>query len=274
MILFPKIMSDLITIAVVQREISPGDPPGNLLATIELMNKIAGQGIDLWVLTEMWATGLLDPDDPSSMDLTEEADGPTVDALRAFCRETSSYLLAGTIAVKKKKKVRNTSVMIGPTGRTILQYSKTHLFRPMGEDKIYTAGDKLAMVDVMGIKVGVLICYDIRFPLLTRTLAKNGCEILLVPALWPDARIDQWETLIRARAIENQFYVVGANGILNQGNVFYPGHSLIADPSGELLNIPEMRETVIVRKLSVNLIRDVRRHICYIDEEREIKEIE
>jgi omega-amidase len=263
-------MLDILTVAIIQREIEPHDPAGNLLGTLELLGRAAKQDVDLFVLNELWPTGLLDPDAQYSLDLAEQPDGPTVEAIKGFARETETFILAGTIALSKKGKLRNCALLIDPSGKVILDYAKTHLFKPMAEDRVFVPGDKLGMADVKGVKLGVLVCYEMRFPSLARNLAKAGCEIIVVPALWPQERIEQWETLVKARAIENQVFVVGANGIMNQGETFFPGHSIIAGPNGEVLNAPEMREAVIVRKLKLNQVREARHQICYINEEREI----
>jgi omega-amidase len=267
-------MTDSLTIALLQRRILPGDPPGNLLAAIDMLHACASQDVDLFVMTELWSTGSLDPDDPSSLDFVEEIAGPTVEALCEFCADAKSWLLAGSLPLREKGVLKNTSLLINPDGRVVSKYSKTQLFSLMGEEKVFVPGDRLTAAEINGVGVGMLICYDLRFPSLARMLAKSGCEIILVPALWPESRIDHWETLVRARAIENQVYVVGANGVLSQGSDFYPGHSLIAGPGGEILNTPEMRESAIVRRIDLNQVRELRRKICYIDEEREIQEVE
>jgi predicted amidohydrolase len=239
-------MTDSLTIAVLQRTVIPHDPASNLLGALEMLHACAKQQVELFVMTELWPTGMLDSEDGSASELVEDLSGPTVEALRGFCRDAGAYLLAGTLPLKQGGKLRNVALLIDPSGNIILQYAKTQLFSPMGEDDVFTAGDSLAAADVNGVKVGVLICYDIRFPSLARSLAKSGCEIILVPALWPQERIEHWETLIRARAIENQVLMVGANGIMNQDDAFFPGRSLIVAPDGGALNTPEMRETAIV----------------------------
>ncbi len=264
---------DSLTIGLIQREITPDDPAGNLLATLETLKRVAEQEIDLFVLNELWATGLLNPTDQSDMNLAESIDGPTVGALRDFCREYGIHLLAGTIALKNKNGITNTALLIDPSGDIILKYSKVHLFAPMGEDQIFEPGDELAAAEVKGVGVGVVICYDLRFPGLIRSLARAGCEIILVPSMWPELRINHFEIFLRARAIENQVYMVGANGLCNMHGVFIPGHSMIVGPSGEALNSAEMRESVIVRKLDLKKLRKYRRELCYIDSEVEITDV-
>jgi len=265
--------SNILTVAVVQRRIIPSDPPGNLLATLDLLKACSEQKIDLFVLSELWTTGILDPTDPATGELVEEVSGPTVEALRSFCAERQCYILAGSIPVRKQKQIFNTSFLIDPSGNPILEYSKIQLFPPMREEAIFTPGETLSACEVNGVGVGVVICYDLRFPNLVRRLAHSGCEVILVPALWPQARIDHWEILLRARAVENQLYMIGANGIFSQNDMFFPGHSLIVGPAGEMLNSPEMREMVIVRKIDIDRVRQLRREICYIDAEKEIRNV-
>jgi predicted amidohydrolase len=263
-------MTDAITVAILQREIIPHDPPGNLLGTLEMLKRVASQNVDLFVLSELWTTGLLSTDDGSAGDLVEGIEGPTVEALRDFCREAEAYLLAGSMALREKGRTLNASLLFDPSGDIALKYAKTQLFAPFEEDKVFSPGDSLAMTEILGVKVGTLICYDLRFPSLARRLARAGCEILLVPALWPDERIEHWEILLRARAVENQIFVVGANGVMNQDGIFFPGHSLIVGPDGGALNSPEMRETAIVRRLNLTDLRESRERIFYLDDEREV----
>ncbi len=265
--------TDKLTIGLIQREIVPGDPAGNLIGTLEILHRLADQEVELMVLSELWATGLIDPADPASIDLASTIDGPTVMALREFCSETGVFLLAGSIAIREKDDLKNMSLLIDPSGEIILSYSKVHLFSPMGEDNCYKAGDELFAVDIKGVGIGVQICYDLRFPGITRSLARSGVELVLVPSLWPEVRINQYETLLRARSIENQVYMAGVNGLLNQNGIFFPGHSLLTGPSGEALNSAEMRESTIVRKIDIAKLRKLRGEICYIDEETEINSV-
>jgi omega-amidase len=266
-------MAKKIRIGLIQREITPHDPAGNLLATLEMIGRVADQEVDIFVLSELWSTGLVDPVDGSSVNLAETVDGPTVDALREFCVEHSTHILAGTLPLLEDNRLTNTALMINPSGEIILKYSKIHLFTPMGEAAVFEAGNTLSACAIDGVGIGVLICYDLRFPGLCRRLAHAGCELILVPALWPEARIEAWELMLRARASENQIFIVGANGLMSQNGMFFPGHSMMVGPMGEAVNSPEMRESAIVRMLDIDKVREVRRTLCYIDDERETPEV-
>jgi len=262
-----------LTAGLIQREIVPHDPAGNLFSTLETMQRLVEQEVDLICLSELWLTGMINPTDAESSNVVSTIDGPTVDALRDFCRTAGIYLSAGTIALKEKDGLKNSALIIDPSGEIALKYDKVHLFAPMGEDRVYEPGDSLEAVDINGVGVGVIVCYDLRFPSMSRTLARAGVEVILVPAMWPDARIYPWETLLRARAMENQVYVVGINGLCNQNGVYIPGHSMFVGPHGDALNQPEMRESVIVRKLDISKLRKLRSEICYLDEEVEISDV-
>ncbi|MCX6646403.1 MAG: hypothetical protein NTY09_08610 [bacterium] len=272
-------MAKKIRIGLIQREITPHDPAGNLLATLEMLGRVADQEVDIFLLSELWSTGLVDPVDGSSGNLAETKDGPTIEALREFCIEHHTHILAGTLPLREngrpanKNRLTNTALMIDPSGEIILKYSKIHLFPPTGEGAVFESGDELAACEINGVGVGVLICYDLRFPGLCRRLAHAGCELILVPALWPEARIEAWELMLRARASENQIFIVGANGLMSQNGMFFPGHSMMVGPMGDAVNSPEMRESAIVRTLDIDRVREVRRTLCYLDDEHETPEV-
>lgn len=261
-------MVKALTIGLIQREITPHDPAGNLLATLEMLGRVADQGVDLFVLTELWSTGLVDPVDETSSTLAATLDDPTIEALKEFCVEHKAHLLAGTLPLMENGSLKNTALLINPSGEIILKYSKIHLFTPMGEERVFEPGTELSACEVNGVGVGILICYDLRFPGLCRRLAHAGCELILVPALWPEPGIEAWELMLRARASENQVFVVGANGLMSQNGMFFPGHSMIVGPMGDAINSPEMRESAIVRRIDIERVRDVRRTLCYLDDER------
>jgi len=266
-------MRDALTAAIIQREIIPNDPAGNLFATLDLLNRCAQQEVDLIVLSELWCTGLLDPTDPASLELAESMDGPTIEALQEFSASNSVNLVAGSLAIQEKDKLRNRSLVFNRSGEIVLQYDKIHLFSQMGEDRVFSPGETPSAVEIDGVGIGVMICYDLRFPDLARQLTRSGCEVIVVPAMWPEVRINQWEILLRGRAVENQVYMIGANGLANQGGMFFPGHSFIVSSTGESLNSPEMRDSVIVRKLDIAKLRTQRSAIFHVDEERSFKEV-
>ena len=138
-------------------------------------------------------------------------------------------------------RVYNTAYVFDRQGACLAAYDKTHLFTPMGEHEHYAAGDHLTTFSLDGHKCGLLICYDLRFPELFRTLALQGVELLLLPAQWPAARRYHWETLTAARAIENQFFLAACNSCGTAGETVFGGASRILGPRGELLAAAQIR---------------------------------
>ncbi len=161
---------------------------------------------------------------------------PRVDAraepfLRELAARTGTCIAAGYVA----KGPVNMAAMAAPDGTILARYSKMHPFRFAGEHQHYTRGDDLPVVPLRGFQIAILICYDLRFPEAFREAALRGADLFLVLANWPEERIAHWSALLRARAIENQAYVVGVNRVGKDPSHSYPGRSLAVDPLGEIL---------------------------------------
>lgn len=144
-------------------------------------------------------------------------------------------IVAGSVSNVRGGKVYNTAFVFDRAGSCIAEYDKTHLFTPMGEDDYYTCGDHLCRFTLDGVKCGIIICYDVRFPELTRSLALQGLDMLFVVSQWPKERIFHLQTLTVARAIENQMFVVCCNSCGTAGKTVYGGHSAIIEPFGKTL---------------------------------------
>ena len=143
-------------------------------------------------------------------------------------------VLVGSLPEPDGEKVCNTAYVLD-RGRLAGKYRKIHLFSLMNEDRAFTGGDSWLVTDTSIGRIGVFICYDLRFPELARRLSLEGAEILVVPGEWPKPREEHWRTLLRARAIENQLFIVAANCCGVQGKLDFFGASLIIGPKGELL---------------------------------------
>jgi predicted amidohydrolase len=146
------------------------------------------------------------------------------------------------------------------------KYRKIHLFSLTGEPDQFERGRAPVVCETSVGRLGVEICYDLRFPELSRRLALDGAEILCFSALWPDTRIAHWSLLLRSRAVENQLFVMGCNGCGAEGNTQYGGASVIVSPTGTLLAEARQREEVIIARLNPAEMREYRRHIpCFAD---------
>lgn len=212
-------------IAIVQNAPEKGDWKQNLSDADNLIG--GGCGADIYVLPEMFATGqYIDPSE-----VVQTMDGPIVEWLR----DKASYLNAAvcsTLPVSENGNVYNRLCFAMPDGNMTC-YDKHHLFTYSGEAEHFTAGNDRVIVNFRGLRILLLICYDLRFPIFSRN--RDDYDAVIYPANWPDKRILAWDTLLRARAIENQCFAIGVNRSGSDELGFYPGHSAIISPYGETL---------------------------------------
>jgi len=220
-----------------------------------------GKGVQFILLPELFAMGFRHED---YLREGSGVPGPTTDFILSVAKEHKAYTI-GTGIEKTGSKFYNTLVMARPNGELHGTYSKIHPFQE--ERNVFQGGETLAMFECSGIKVGVEICYDIRFPEVTRRLALEGAEIVLIPAAFPDPRSEHWNTLVRARAIENQLFVAATNriGFGFDGKTYF-GHSQTVDPWGVVLNRRNTEERIITTQSDTTMIESVRSQItCYAD---------
>lgn len=213
---------------------------------------------DLVMLPELWVQGGFAFD--RFAHTAQEIDGPAVTAMRNAAVASGIWLHAGSLVLRSPDgSLRNTALMIAPDGSIIAQYAKRHLFGfAGGETTVLTAGDELVTVDLPWFRAGLSICYDVRFPEMYRALLDLGSEVFLIPAAWPERRIAHWSLLIRARAVENQAFVVACNGVGKQGDVDLGGYSAIIDPWGVTLAEGGRDEEVLVADINSKLVAKTR----------------
>ncbi|KYO66527.1 carbon-nitrogen family hydrolase [Thermovenabulum gondwanense] len=266
-----NLQKNSIKLALIQIDIEDGKVEDNLNKVLKEVKQTLEKNkhIDAVVLPEMWNTGY----DLKNLDkIADNMGNPCIENLRELARNFGVNIIAGSIADKRKvegkTKVYNSSYIIDRRGEIIARYDKVHLFRLMKEDKFLTAGEKMATFELDGIKCGIVICYDLRFPEFIRKIALEDIKILFVPAQWPLPRDKHWRLLNIVRAIENQIYVVGVNRAGRQGNVIFPGASLVVDPWGEVEVELDDKEAVICHSLSLNKIEKIRRYMPVYDDRR------
>jgi deaminated glutathione amidase len=214
----------------------------NLEVAERLVRGAAGDGAELVVLPEKW-TVLGSPEAIRAS--AEPLDGPALSAAAGWARELGIFLVAGSVPelAPDREKLANTSVMFGPDGERLAIYRKIHMFDvdvadvSYRESEIEEAGDRIELGEANGADVGLTICYDLRFPELYRILALRGARVITVPSAFTERTgRDHWEVLIRARAIENQVFVVAAGQIGFAPPHFRSyGRSMIVDPWGVVL---------------------------------------
>lgn len=213
-----------LRIAVLQPDIEWAAPERNL-ARFE--PHVAACGADLLLLPEMFATGFcLDP-----ARIAEPADGPVLATLRRWAADYGCAL-AGSVAVSAQGVFRNRMYFVEPSGRVSF-YDKHHLFTPGGEAAAFRAGSRRTVVSYGGMRFLLAVCYDLRFPVWLR--CRDDYDAILCCASWPASRRDVWRTLLRARAIENQCFVAGANRTGRDPVSLYSGDSVLLDCRGRAL---------------------------------------
>ena len=228
-------------ITAVQMDMKLDRPQENFSHAEALLRRAAAERPDVILLPETWNTGFRPHADLAS--LCDGDGAETKHRIGALAREYGVNIVAGSVSTLRGGHVYNTAYVFDRRGACIAQYDKTHLFTFGSEDKFYTPGDSLCAFMLDGVKCGLVICYDIRFPELIRTLALRDIAVLFVPAQWPAVRRYPWETLLAARAIENQLFVTACNSCATDTQC--GGSSRILDPLGTVLAAADDRETVI-----------------------------
>ena len=245
---------------------STADPSANLASADRLTRAAAADGAKLIVLPEKWtAIG----SDEQQRDAAETLDGPAIAWARAIARELGVDLVAGSILerVPGQEKLANTSVHVDPHGEVRASYRKLHMFdvevagRSYRESEIEEPGEEIVTSETAdGVQLGLSICYDLRFPELYRILAVRGARIIAVPAAFTLATTrDHWETLLRARAIENQAFIIAANQVgAHPGGHRSGGRSMIVDPWGLILAQAPDRESYALAELDLERQLEIR----------------
>ncbi|WP_301336119.1 carbon-nitrogen family hydrolase [Paenibacillus sp. FJAT-26967] len=256
-----------IKLALLQMDIAIGEPATNVRKVEEMLSQAiqAEKKPDVIVLPEMWNTGY-------ALDRIHELADPegkqTAELLSGFARKHGVQIVGGSIAERIGDKVKNTIYGYDRNGVNHLTYSKIHLFRLMDEHLALTAGESRGMFEIDGIPAGAIICYDIRFPELTRRLALDGAQMLFVPAEWPHPRLHHWRTLLMARAIENQMIVVACNRVGESKGTSFFGHSMVIDPWGNVLAEGGEKEEILYAEVDLGEVAQVRRTIPVFEDRR------
>jgi predicted amidohydrolase len=254
-----------VKVAAVQHDVVWQDREANFAHLSPLIAGAAGAGARLVVLTEMFSTGFgMDTDQRA-----ESFDGPTSQFLQKQA-EALDVWVCGSIAEGPPSGdglPRNTLVLAGPTGE-VHRYDKIHPFSYSGEHERYGAGDRFVTVEVEGTRLSLFVCYDLRFANEFWAVAADT-DCYVVVANWPEARRHHWRSLLVARAIENQAYVVGVNRVGDGGGLSYVGDSAIIDPLGETLAYGAKTEALLVAEVDPALVVATRQRFPFLADRRE-----
>lgn len=234
-------------------------PDENFAHAQQMIQDAMAEKPDVLVLPETWNTGFFPKENLSGLC---DCDGVRVkEEIGTLAAKYRVTIVAGSISNVRDGKVYNTAMVFDRSGSCIASYDKTHLFTPMREDDYYTPGNHLCRFTLDGIQCGIIICYDVRFPELTRSLTVQGLDMLFVVSQWPKARTFHLRTLTTARAIENQMFVVCCNSCGTAGDTVYGGNSAIIDPWGQTLALAGENEQILAADCELNVLSDIRSSI-------------
>ncbi|MDO1501841.1 amidohydrolase [Winogradskyella maritima] len=252
-------MKEDLTVALVQMALAWENPVQNRVAIQQHIEEIS-DAVDLIVLPEMFTSGFT----MHGESIAETMNGESIQLLKNLAKKNNTAI-TGSLVIKEHEQLYNRLVFIEPDGK-ISTYDKRHTFTLAGEHKVYTAGKEKVIIDYKGWKICPLICYDLRFPVWARNT--EDYDLLLYVANWPKPRINAWDALLKARAIENMSYCIGVNRVgLDGNNHEYPGHSACYDVLGHRIDsIPENKEAIEVVTLEKSKIKTYRDKLNFLND--------
>ncbi len=221
----------------------------------EIINAINVK-LDFIVLPELWTTGYnLKPYKEQS----EYENSEILIGLSKLSKQKNCYILAGSLFYRENHNYYNRSFLFDRKGNIIGYYSKMKLFKGLNEHLIFKSGDKFGILETEFCKVGIMICYDLRFPEIARKLTFEGVKIIFVPSEWPIVRIENFKILLKARAIENQLFVIGVNRYGKENDILFGGNSLVVSPRGEIILNMGIGEKFAIVDIDISEVDNYRR---------------
>lgn len=259
-----------LTVSIAQISVATSDPEANLKKGECLAAEASRRGSALICFPEMWTTGFNWEYNTRAASDQEKV----IERIAAMAKCHNIWINGSMLTLKPNGKLSNTSILFNSSGDRHGIYSKTHLFSPVHEDEHIEAGRSLCMVDTPWGPVGLSVCYDIRFPELFRTYALKGAIIVLSPMAFPYPRLHHWKILVRARAIENQMFMIGTNQVGTEdfgskGKLSYCGNSVIIDPWGETVaEAGEKEEELITAEIDTGKVDEIRNSMKVLRDRR------
>lgn len=251
-------------IGCIQLNVGFGKVDENFERAEKFIREAASRGTEIVVLPEMWNTGYA----LEKLGEIADSNGQRTKAfLQGLASELGIHIVGGSVATERDGKFYNTMYVYNRDGELVSEYSKVHLFRLMDEEKYLEAGNEMNRFALGEIEAGGVICYDIRFPEWLRAHALAGANVLFVSAQWPTPRIDHWKTLLQARAIENQSFIIAVNRISRKVENFN-GQSMIIEPWGEVLWTGAEDEELAIVDVDFSKVEEVRSRIPVYDDRR------
>jgi len=245
-------------IALIQSDLYWEDPSENRKNFESKINQIDSE-VNLIVLPEMFSTGFT----MNASEVAETMQGETVLWMQHVAKQRKCAL-TGSLIITENNQFYNRMLFVFPSGE-IRHYDKRHLFSLAGEDRTYTSGKEKVIVEYLGWKICLQVCYDLRFPVFVRNI--ENYDLILYIANWPKVRTNAWDILLKARAVENLSYVVGVNRIgLDANNYEHIGHSQVVDFSGNYILEPQETETTFIVELDKNVMLETRKKLDFLND--------
>lgn len=245
-------------VGVIQAETIFASPQKNRLSLEPQIDQLCKQGIDCLLLPETWNVGFF----PNNVREIVSQDGEaSISWLKGIAEKYQINVVGGSIAYLDGEQLVNRAHIFNRSGELVATYDKIHLFSPGREATQFEAGEKVALFELDGVRCGIEICYDLRFPELSRRLALEGAEVIFIPAQWPHPRSMHWQALARARAIENQLFVVTCNGCGHANQLVSCGYSAAYAPFGEILEQAGETAASFIATLNLKSVAEAREKI-------------
>lgn len=253
-----------LSISLAQMGIHLGDMKRNYGNMEKWTVEAARRGSHMVIFPELWSTGYALS---QAKDLAQSLNQGLFTQLGGLARE-HKISITGSMLEKRGIEVANSAPFFAPNGQMMGIYRKIHLFNLMEEDKYLQPGASPLVMNLPWGKTALAICYDLRFPELFRRYALDDVELMIVVAEWPRKRIDHWRTLLIARAIENQAYVIGVNAAGETGDTMYGGHSMVVDPWGNVTveggDVPQL----LTVDIDLARVQEVRNYMQVLEDRR------
>jgi len=255
-----------LVVSLGQMDVAFGCPEDNLKKVREMAAQAASRRSQVLVLPELWTTGY-------DLERAERYASSTTEGLfkeLAQVAEEHGLYIAGSSLSAREGNFFNTATIFSPAGQLVGRYDKLHLFPPMEEPAYLTAGKERPVFDLPWGRCALAICYDLRFPELFLHYALKGAEMVFIPAEWPRPRLLHWQTLLRARSIENQCFIVGCNRVGEAKGFSFFGHSAMYGPRGELVVEGGEREMLLTAEIDLAEVAAARRELAVLEARRDM----
>ncbi len=259
-----------LTVSIAQMCVAVSEPEVNLQRAEAWIAEASRRGSDVICFPEMWTTGF----NWVNNERMAAAQDLVIDRVAKMAKSYGIWINGSMLALNEAGKVSNTSILFNAAGEQAGVYRKTHLFSLLNEDVHMAPGDHFTVVDSPWGRLGLAVCYDIRFPEMFRTYALQGVEIVFCPMAFPYPRLDHWKILVRARAIENQMFIAGINHVGSEdfgadGVVTYFGDSVIIDPWGRtVIEAGETDEMLLTATIHMDQVKEIRAKMTVLKDRR------